>query len=338
MHADHQPLPRTHVKRPPALWTKRTRLVGAILCACAVAGSAEEPRSRTYRNPLPGLEGLADPFVLRHEGRYLLYATGNGKAYPVFESADLVNWRRLGDCWSDPRGGLWAPEVLAAPDGRFYLYYTVSQTTGSGGLRKVIGVVASDRPEGPFGDPTDLVARAIDAHPFLDEDGRLYLYYADLSQGFRIMGRAMADPRRPSGEPVELIRPTEPWETAHGRVTEGPFVLRRGSTYYLMYSGSGADSPHYAIGYATSSSPLGPFRKHPGNPIARGGGGVFGPGHHCVVQGPEGDWWMVYHQKFDDGINFRRFVALDPLRFEADGTIRAEVTRGLDRPAPRSAR
>ncbi len=310
----------------------------ALIGAGAVAAGAQEPPPRMYRNPLPGLEGLADPFVLRHHERYLLYATGHGRAYPVFESTDLVNWRRLGDGWSDPRGGLWAPEVLAAPDGRFYLYYTVHQTTASGGLQKLIGVAASDRPEGPYGDPTDLVAPAIDAHPFLDDDGRLYLYYVDLSQGFRIMGRAMADPRRPAGEPVELIRPTEPWETAHGRVTEGPFVLRRGATYYLMYSGSGADSPHYAIGFATSASPLGPFRKHPGNPIARSGHGVIAPGHHCVVRGPDGGWWMVYHQKFDDRINFRRFIALDPLWFDADGSIRVEVTRGIDRPAPGAAR
>ena len=331
-------------RRPVAGCGRRLRSKRALhplfaLLTCAGAVFADGPDARgatTYRNPLRGLEGLADPFVLVHNGRYLLFATARGSSYPVFESLDLVNWRRRGDCWSDPRGGLWAPEVLAATDGRFYLYYTANEKEGSGGLEKVIGVAVGERPEGPYRDATDLRSRAIDAHPFLDTDGRLYLYYAALSHGFRIMGQPMADPRRPAGEPVELIRPTAPWETAHGRVTEGPFMLRRGSTYYLMYSGSGADSPHYAIGYATASSPLGPFRKYPGNPIARAGQGVFGPGHHCVVRGPDGGWWMIYHQKADDAINFRRFLALDALRFEPDGTIRVEVTRGVDRAVPRS--
>ncbi|MCX7817973.1 MAG: glycoside hydrolase family 43 protein [Kiritimatiellae bacterium] len=333
MHAHHQSLSRTHLAHP-SRGVRRLRVAVAALLTHALAGA--EPPPATYRNPLPGLEGLADPFVLRHHDRYLLYATGDARSYPVFESTDLVRWRRLGDCWSDPRGGLWAPEVLAAPDGRFYLYYTVNAHSGATGLRKTIGVATADRPEGPFREPMDLVARAIDAHPFLDQDGRLYLYYADLAQGFRIMVRPMADPRRPAGEAVELLRPTEPWETAYGRVTEGPFVIRRGPTYYLMYSGSGADSPHYAIGYATADSPLGPFRKHPRNPIARSGNGVLGPGHHCVVRGPDEGWWMFYHQKFDDGINFRRFLALDPLVFEADGALRVEVSRNRDRPAPTS--
>lgn len=314
-------------------WLSRT-LWGMWGAQVAAAGLMEA----TYRNPLPGLEGLADPFVLVDGGRYLLYATANGRAYPVFESTDLVRWQRLADAWTDPRGGLWAPEVLKAPDGRFYLYYTVNREAGVGGLEKTIGVAVADRPEGPFREPTDLVVRAIDAHPFLDADGRLYLYYADLSRGFRIMGQAMANPRQLSGSPVELLHPTEPWETAHGRVTEGPFVLRRGETYYLMYSGSGADSPHYAIGYATSTSALGPFRKFVGNPIARAGGGVFGPGHHCLCRGPDGQWWVVYHQKFDDLINFRRFIALDPLTIEPDGTLRMEVTRGRDRSAPHASR
>ena len=45
-------------------------------------------------------------------------------------------------------------------------------------------------------------------------------------------------------------------------------MLKHNGTYYLMYSGSGANGPEYAIGYATSESPLGPFTKFAGNPIA----------------------------------------------------------------------
>jgi beta-xylosidase len=51
-------------------------------------------------------------------------------------------------------------------------------------------------------------------------------------------------------------------------------MLKRQGTYYLMYSGSGADGPDYAIGYATAKSPLGPFTKHSGNPIAQREGGT----------------------------------------------------------------
>jgi xylan 1,4-beta-xylosidase len=177
---------------------------------------------------------------------------------------------------------------------------------------------------------------SIDAHLFQDDDGRMYLYYVRIDGGFEIKVQPMADPLTPAGEPKSLITPTEPWERASGEVTEGPFILKRDGEYYLMYSGSGADSPHYAIGYATAKSPLGPFTKHEKNPIVRQREGLYGPGHHCVVESPDGKLWMVYHQKENAGVNWRRFLALDPLRFDDAGVIQARATRGTEEPAPES--
>ena len=57
-----------------------------------------------------------------------------------------------------------------------------------------------------------------------------------------------------------------------GHVTEGPFMLKHNGVYYLMYSGTGADSPNYGIGYAMANSPLGPFEKFSSNPIVQRGG------------------------------------------------------------------
>lgn len=113
-----------------------------------------------------------------------------------------------------------------------------------------------------------------------------------------------------------------------------PHVIRYEGRNHLMYSGSGADGPDYAIGYATARSPLGPFTKHSGNPIVRRGDGVFGPGHHCVVTGPGGGMWMVYHQQNGGEIGWQRFLAIDPIEFDAGGVLRAKATRGSDQPAP----
>ena len=77
----------------------------------------------------------------------------------------------------------------------------------------------------------------------------------------------MADPLHKKGERKVMIRPTEEWEKRSGEVTEGPFMLKHKSTYYLTYSGTGADSPNYGIGYATSKSAAGPFVKYAGNPM-----------------------------------------------------------------------
>jgi len=42
----------------------------------------------------------------------------------------------------------------------------------------------------------------------------------------------------------------------------------------------------------------------------------------------------VYHQKLDEGINWRRFIAIDPIRFDDAGALHTRVTRGSDQPAP----
>jgi hypothetical protein len=41
---------------------------------------------------------------------------------------------------------------------------------------------------------------------------------------------------------MELLHPTERWEEVSGEVTEGPFMLKHRGIYYMMYSGTGADS------------------------------------------------------------------------------------------------
>jgi xylan 1,4-beta-xylosidase len=287
----------------------------------------------TYRNPIIDRIGPADPAVIRYEGKYYLYPTTDGKGYDVFVSCDLVHWEQKPKCYHDSRSGAWAPDVFhnQKGNGRFYLYYTVNRPAGG----KLVGVAVGDHPLGPFHEHGTLAEEAIDAHLFQDDDGALYLYYVDLVKGFKIMVQPMADPltKKPS-KPVMVIHPTAPWEKARGQVTEGPWMLKHQGTYCLMYSGSGANGPDYAIGYATAKTPMGPFEKYAGNPIVKRGHGVFGPGHHCVVTGPDGKLWMVYHQQNSEEIGWQRFLAIDPLWFDEHGVIHAKTTRGTEEPGP----
>ena len=69
-------------------------VVSALLDAVAPA-EAQTPQSqskRTYRNPIIDRIGPADPHVLKHNGRYYMYPTTDGKGYDVFVSDDLVHW------------------------------------------------------------------------------------------------------------------------------------------------------------------------------------------------------------------------------------------------------
>jgi beta-xylosidase len=304
----------------------------------AVLRAADSPSTGTYRNPLLPDREIADPDVIRVDGKYYLYPTSNSRGYEVFDSDDLVHWSLKGLAFDDPRRGDWAPDVFhnKRGDKKFYLYYTDNLDPGkaSAGLNKQIGVAVADTPLGPFKDKGPLASVAIDAHLFQDDDGALYLYYVDLTAGFKIVAQPMSDPITKKGVSTIAIRPTEPWEKISGEVTEGPFMLKHNGLCYLMYSGTGADSPNYGIGYATSKSPLGPFVKYSGNPIAHRGGNVLGPGHHCVVEGPDKKLWLVYHQKWNADKNFHRFLAIDPMWFDAEGVIHATVSRDTDQPAP----
>lgn len=292
---------------------------------------------KTYKNPIIDKLGPADPHVIKFEGKYYLYPTTDGKGYDVFVSEDLVHWEQKPKAFLTPRGGAWAPDVFhnKKGDGKFYLYYTDNTSPSREGRRiKQIGVAVAEHPLGPFVDKGVLFTNAIDAHLFQDDDGKFYLYYVDLTGGFKIKVQPMADPLTKKGDPIVVITPTEQWEKISGAVTEGPFMLKHKGLYYLMYSGTGADSPNYGIGYATSKSPLGPFVKYPKNPIAHRDGNVLGPGHHCVIDGPDGRLWMVYHQKASTNIGWDRFLAIDPLWFDENGVIHVKTTRGTDEPAP----
>ena len=147
-----------------------TALLLSALAICPLClqrtGSLPPPSApaKTYRNPLLPDREIADPFVLRLDGKYYLYPTTDGRGYEVFVSDDLVHWERKARAFTDPRGGAWAPEVFhnRRGDGKFYLYYTDSMPdTQHGPLEKQIGVAVADSPLGPF---TDKGALAIALH------------------------------------------------------------------------------------------------------------------------------------------------------------------------------
>ena len=275
----------------------------------------------TYQNPV--IEGnLADPAVIFHEGVYYLYVTGEVRGdngYRVYTSTNLVDWQRGRVVFRPGEPHVWAPDIWRDPvSGRFFLYTTINQT---------VGVAEGAGPLGPFTFRRKLFDRAIDAHLFRDDDGRLYLYFVQLP-GFRITVQPMESPTEPAGRPRVILQPESDWERRAGHVTEGPWMIKRQGRYYLLYSGSGANTPDYAVGYATADNPLGPFTRARHNPIVHRSEGVFGPGHGCAVRDGAGRWWHIYHQKRTDRVEWSRFISLDPLWFDQYGNLYSRATRG----------
>jgi beta-xylosidase len=178
----------------------------------------------TYTNPVYH-QYFANPFVLRHEGRYYAYGTAPGapddKQFPVLQSTDLMHWEAKGWALIPPGGDeFWAPEV-AYHDGAFYLYYSAH---GIQGNDHQLRVAASPHPLGPFEDGGRVLVPdqpfSIDPHPFQDIDGQWYLFYAQdfltLDDSYRvgtgIVVDRLVDMTALAGEPRMVARPDADWQ------------------------------------------------------------------------------------------------------------------------------
>lgn len=255
-----------------------------------------------------------DGFLLKYHDTYYAYCTTENdlpaftKEHPFYEtdqygmdgievhvSQDLIHWENLGYCLKkrDVVGehGFWAPEV-SYYRGKFYMVYSVDEHPA---------MAVSDSPTGPFRKLTDtylMNKAAIDGHLFFDDDGTIYLYYADLRHGNRICVAKMSDDLMTVEQeyPQILIEAQEPWETMDCRVAEGPFVLKHNGIYYLTYSANHTRSPYYAVGYATATSPTGPFIKSSNNPILHAFDDIVGTGHHSFMPTEtENQYLCIYH-------------------------------------------
>ena len=67
--------------------------------------------------------------------------------------------------------------------------------------------------------------------------------------------------------------------------------------------------------------PLGPFTYASGNPVLRKTTGVVtGPGHGCVVKGPDGHFWQFYTLVLTNPPGGRR-IGMDPVGFDEKGNL-----------------
>jgi len=274
-----------------------------------------EPMRKNYRNPI--CEG-ADPFILLHDGKYYLYSTNAPDGYLVYESDNLADWENRGYCLrkEDVKGDkwFWAPEIMYR-NGKFWMVYTSEEH---------LGIAVADSPLGPFKQEKQqwLSERnAIDGDFFVDDDGTVYLYYVRFAGGNVIYGSRLDEATMTLDEESEcrLIAAEEDWETKLGLVAEGPFMLKHNGKYYLTYSANDYRSIDYAIGYAVSDSPLGPFVKYEGNPILHRTEDVNGVGHHSFTYSKDRSQMIcVYHRHQNLTTVHPRTTCIDKAWFDGD--------------------
>jgi beta-xylosidase len=102
-----------------------------------------------------------------------------------------------------------------------------------------------------------------------------------------------------------LISAEEPWETLDCLIAEGPFVIKHKGLYYLTYSCNHTRCIDYAVGYAVSKSPRGPFKRFEGNPILKRSEHLIGVGHHSFFYAEDKTLCCAYHCHNIDNENFK---------------------------------
>jgi arabinoxylan arabinofuranohydrolase len=309
-------------------------------CSAALACNilaASPPALADY--PIASHRYLADPGSLVHGGRVYLYASNDDdnpveggyqmKSLVCVSSGDLKNWTDHGEVLRVPANAAWANDSWAPAaverNGSIYLYFG----NNAGG----IGVASSQAPIGPFNDPIGAALVSFgtpgasgtdmwlfDPSVFIDDDGQAYLTFGGNADNNARIILLNSDMVSVSGSAIALTLPS---------FFEASWLHKQGGLYYLSYSTTPAAGQR--IDYLTSSSPTSGF-------TYRGIVGDQPPSnannnHHSIFEF-QGTWYHAYHNRIVATqaaipTTYRRNLALEPLAYNADGSIQ-QVTYTVD--------
>lgn len=285
------------------------------------------------QSPLEGF--YADPNVAVFEGdcKYYIYSTTDGypgwggKSFYVWSSYDLVNWTRTDEPFLTLDGGngnvpwatgnAWAPTIIER-GGKYYFYFSGHNPQTN---RKNLGVAVGDSPTGPFraqSQPLVLNSeavtsgQAIDPAAFRDPvSGEYYLYWGNGRPVFAKLNEDM----------ISLDWSSAAVMSGLTDYREGTFVVYREGIYHATYSVDDTGSVNYRVGYATATSPQGPWTYRGVILEKDTAQGILGTGHNSILNIPGSDeWYIVYHRfGIPGGDGTHREVGIDKLTFGADG-------------------
>ena len=265
----------------------------------------------SYRNPI--LAGFhPDPSVTRAGDRF--YLVNSTFAYfpgiPVYESADLVHWRHVGNVIERPTqlnfDGLGLSRGVFAPtieyhDGTFYVLNTAVDNGGN-------FLATATNPAGPWSDPLWLPQiDGIDPSLFFDDDGKVYILNngppegTPLYDGHRAIWMQEFDlrNRKPAGARKVLVNGGVDLSKKPIWI-EGPHIYKR-EGWYVLVCAEGGTGPNHSQVALRSRDPWGPYVAFSGNPVLtqrdlapERPAPITNAGHADLVEAPDGSWWAVF--------------------------------------------
>lgn len=245
-----------------------------LCCSLHVSGQQCQKSSMMYSDSSRiGRPFAKDPFVLKLNGRYLMYYSipestdrSMGWSIGIACSKDLNNWQKTGEINPLPNSsiekkGICAPCAIIRND-TIHLFY---QTYGNGASDAIChawsvdGIHFKRNDSNPVFRPTGKwnCGRAIDAEVFLYKN-TYFLYFAtrDKSYQKQLLGVATTPAgssfSRDSWEQAcsePILSPELPWE---GNCIEAASIIQRNERLYMFYAGNYNNAPQQ-IGVAEST-------------------------------------------------------------------------------------
>ena len=292
-----------------------------------------------FRNPVVQTCYSTDPAPMVEGDRLYLF-TGHDEAgadffwmndWRLFSTTDMANWTDHGSPlgqgtfeWADDRA--WAAQTIKR-NGKYYWYVCAHSKLSKG---MAIGVAVADRPEGPYKDALGkpLFENGswdhIDPTVMIDDDGQAWLYWGNPRLYYLKLNEDMISYSGELGEieqTVEGFGSPAPDKRVKGEkytdtYTEGPWIMKRNKTYYMLYAAGGV--PEH-IAYSTSPTPTGPWTyRGPIMPLED----TKSFTNHCGVAEFKGHNYFFYHTgKLPGGGGFGRSAAVEEFNWNADGSF-----------------
>ena len=264
--------------------------------------------------------GIGDPFVMRFNGMYYLYASSCEDRVRVYTSRNLIDWEFRGWCTENKDVYFaYAPEVVYWR-GDFYMI----TSPGGGGHY----ILKSDSPLGIFRPVTGNFGYQIDGSFFVEDDGRLMILFPEDSQ----IKQAYLNPETmlPNGIKYATSATLRHW-------TEGPGLFRRGDWYYLTFTGNHVLSSGYRVAYASRlGSSAGKFNQPADDTILMRsvfGDSFTGLGHSSNFIGPDLDSIYTAYHSFVNVNGPARLYNLDRL-FTNGGVLYTTGPTNFPMPVP----
>ena len=294
--------------------------LGVVGQTSALDVSAQNPIVQTAFSPDPAPVVFGDELWVftgcdRDGNNDFYYMTG----WQAFSTTDMQNWTNHGMFLKDNEfswcneNDAWASQCIER-NGKYYFYFT---TTNKGGGGRAIGVGVADKPEGPYKDVLGKPLAGpnwdyIDPTVIIDDDGQAWLmfgnpkcYYVKLKEDMVTLDGQIQSFN------LQLKSGT--------KYTEGPWIYKHDSLYYLVFAsmvdGFGGES----ISYCTGPSVTGPWTHR----------GTIHEGSNCFtthggIIDYKGHSYSFYHMNgLPGGGSFNRSAACEEFTYGSDGSIPA---------------